>query len=275
MKKILLAFDGTHFSEGALKFARKLNEKEPVFLAGAFLPQVDYANLWSFSVGGSSGPSLVPLLEEEDAHTIKENVKRFESYCHTNGIKYSVHKNYFDFALPELKKESRYADLLILSSELFYKQAGIEKPNEYLQEILQGVECPVIIVPEHFEFPDNIILSYDGSEASVYAIKQFAYLFPELAGHPSLLVYAGKRSDESLPDEVNIKELVLNHFPGMTWFRLETNAKKYFVTWLEDKKGAMLVCGAFGHSDLSMLFRKSFVADVISDHRIPVFIAHR
>ena len=37
MKKILLAFDGTHFSNGAFQFARELNELEPALVTGAFL----------------------------------------------------------------------------------------------------------------------------------------------------------------------------------------------------------------------------------------------
>ena len=41
MKKILLAFEGSHFSEGAFEFARKLNELSPVQLTGVFLPQIE------------------------------------------------------------------------------------------------------------------------------------------------------------------------------------------------------------------------------------------
>ena len=41
MKKIILAFEGTHFSEGAFEFARKLNELRPILLTGVFLPQTE------------------------------------------------------------------------------------------------------------------------------------------------------------------------------------------------------------------------------------------
>jgi hypothetical protein len=37
MKKILLAFDGEHFSEGAFEFASSLNRKERILLTGVFL----------------------------------------------------------------------------------------------------------------------------------------------------------------------------------------------------------------------------------------------
>lgn len=222
-----------------------------------------------------SGSSFVPLVEDADAGAVKANIKRFESFCHTNDIQYKIHKDYFDFAVPALKKEARYADMLIVSSEVFYEQAGTESPNDYLKELLHGVECPVIVIPEKFEFPQSNILSYDGSESSVYAIRQFACLLPELAGNQTILVYAKERNNEDFPDEPNIRELVDYHFPHTTWFRLEATSREHFATWLAEQKGAILVSGAFGRSGLSMLFRKSFITDVISDHRLPVFIAHK
>ena len=274
MKKILLAFDGSHYSEGVMLFVKKLNEKSPVLVTGAFLPQVDYANLWSFSGGGGQGKEYLPLLEDADAENIQKNIQRFEAFCRQNQVRFRVHKDYLDFAIPELKKESRYADLLIISSELFYEQAGNIEPNEYLEEVLHEVECPVMIVPEKFEFPKSTILAYDGSESSVFAIKQFASLFPEFADLPTSLVYAGKETT-LFPDEKYIKELISAHFSQTTWVMVETNPKKYFSTRISEKIGACVVSGAFGRGDLSRIFKKSFMTDLIAEHRLPVFIAHR
>jgi hypothetical protein len=37
----------------------------------------------------------------------------------------------------------------------------------------------------------------------------------------------------------------------------------------------MLVTGAKGRNGFSELFHRSFVADIIREHMLPVFIAHR
>jgi hypothetical protein len=132
----------------------------------------------------------------------------------------------------------------------------------------------VLIVPEKFVFPESNILAYDGSESSVYAIKQFAYLFPELTGNKTVLVFMDD-SDNPIPDENNIKELVARHFPDLTLLKLELPSTKYFATWINEKNNALLVSGAYGRSSFSQLFKKSFVSDVIRDHRLPVFISHR
>lgn len=275
MKHVILPFDGTQFSDGALNFARQLNEKSPILLTGAFLPQADIANLWSYSGGGKSGSDFVPLVEDAEAVQIKENIDRFESFCNRNNIRHAVHKDYFDFTVPGIKEESRYADILLLNSETFYQQAGTDVPNEYLREALHGVECPVLVIPEKADLPQMNILSYDGSATSVFAMKQFAYLFPELADNPTLLVFANEKGRKPVPTESRVREWANSHFPDLTIFELEVDPKKYFATWLEEKKGAVLVCGAFGRSEFSMLFRKSFITGVIADHRVPVFIAHK
>jgi hypothetical protein len=273
MKKILLPFDGSHFSEGAFEFARSLNEMEPILLLGVFIPQVNYANLWSYASAGS-GPLLVPLVEEEESETVHNNIERFEKLCQKNNIDYRVHKDFFDFALPELKKETRFADIAILSSESFYKNLGTGVPNEYLKEILHSAECPVLVVPEKFNFPESNILAFDGSESSVYAIKQFAYLFPELSNNRTLLVYADEE-EKAFPQKIYIEELAARHFSNLTLFKLDMNPKKYFTSWIREKKSAILVCGAYGRASVSQLFKRSFVSDVISDHQLPLFITHR
>lgn len=274
MKKILLAFDGSHFSNGACEFAKNLNEINPILLVGSFLPQLDYANLWSYSGGGLSGPLFIPLVEGEDAEAVEENIEQFEDFCKKNGIEFRVHKDFYDFALPELRKESRFSDLLILGGETFYENLGTEEPNVYLKDALHGVECPVVVVPEEYDFPTSNILTYDGTEASVFAIKQFAYLFPEFADNKTILVYINEKGEEQFPEQVCIEELVARHFKDLTLERLKANPKKYFISWLLENKAAILVSGAFGRSAFSRSFKKSFITDAIREHRLPLFVAH-
>jgi nucleotide-binding universal stress UspA family protein len=274
MKKILLAFDGGHFSAGAFEFARRLNELQPVLLTGVFLPETELAGFWS-DAGGMVGTVQVPLPAGDDSEPVQQNIGRFENLCQHSGIEYRVHKDFSDLVMDEMKRESRYADLLILGSEVFYKDAGASGSDNYLEDTLHHVSCPVILVPENDSFPERIILAYDGSNESVYAIKQFAYLFPELMAMETNLVYAAKEPGENFPDEILVEELVARHYKNLELTRLELDPKKYFSTWITDEKSPLLVSGAYGRSAISRLLKKSFVTDVIATHQLPVFIAHR
>jgi hypothetical protein len=275
MEKIIIAFDGANFSDGAFNFARKMNEISPILLTGIFLPHINYAALWSYSSAAIGSGVVIPMLEEEDVATIEQHIERFKSLCQMNGIEYRVHNDFKDFALPELKLETRFADLLILGSESFYQHVGINEPNAYLKDAIHNAECPVLVVPEQYNFPERNILAYDGSDSSVYAIKQFAYLFPEFTDNKTVLVNAGDEVETELPEQQNIEELCSRHFSDLTLFKLGVDPKKYFAVWSSDRVGSIIVCGSFGRSSISMLFKKSFVADVIRDHKLPVFIASR
>lgn len=272
MKKILLAFDGSHFSEGAFAFAKALNERKKILLTAAFLPQVDFANLWSYSGGGAAGGVFIPLVEDADTEVVVKNIARFENLCIQNNIEYRVHKDFLDFALPELKKETRFADLLVIGSEKFYENIG--DSSSYLEDLLHDVECPVMLVPEKFDFPTTNILAYDGSDSSVYAIKQFAYLLPELAGQSSVLVHVNKHGEATIPDEVNVEELAARHFHDLTITSLEGDDNDSFATWLDYRKKPLLVSGSFGRGLFSRMFHKSFAKDIVKKHRVPLFIAH-
>jgi hypothetical protein len=274
MKKVLLVFDGTNFSEGAFEFVRRLNEKNKILATGVFVPQVNYANIWSYA-GTAGTTTSIPLIEDEEAEQIGKNIERFQRLCEKNNIEFRIHKDFYDFALPELREETRFADVVILGSESFYANIGVGEPNDNLKMALHDVECPIIIVPEKFSFPENNILSYDGSESSVYAIKQFAYLFPEFTTQPTLLVYSKDELEDDIPHAEYIEELAARHFPDLTIMKLHLDPKDFFADWISNKKNAILVSGAFGRSSLSRVFKKSFVKDVIKEHKLPIFITHR
>lgn len=274
MRKILIPFDGTQYSQGAINFAKSLNEAERISVTGLFLPLVSMASLWSYA-DPMTGATYSPLLEEGSAELVDSNIKRFEEFCSKHKIRHQVNKAMYDFAMPELRKETRFADLVILGSETFYHNVDGEIPGEYLKEALHFAECPVIVVPETYVFPEKNILAYDGSESSVFAIKQFMYLFPELAENPTLLVTTSNAPSDLANQDPDIHGLVSAHFGNISFLNLQIDPKKYFATWMSESKNSILVCGAFSRSLISQILRQSFVEDVLRDHKIPVFISHR
>ncbi len=270
MNKILLAFDGTNFSKGAFEFARRLNELQPVLLIGSFLPQTDFSASWSYSTG--EGPLPIPTLEPSVSEKVAENMLRFEALCKSNAIDFKTHEHFYQLATPELLKETRYADLLVLGSEKFFRG-----DMTYLTDILHETECPVLVVPEECPFPERLVLAYDGSRESVFAIKQFSCLFPELCGLPTTLVYVCTASDrnKSIPDEPYIRELAARHYSDLDIRRLELDSKNEFNAWLSGIPAPLLISGSFSRSFFAQIFRESFTQKVVGSYLIPVFIAHK
>ena len=81
--------------------------------------------------------------------------------------------------------------------------------------------------------------------------------------------------NEEIPDVKNIKELAGGHFPDLEIMKLHQDSKEYFANWMSEKKNSILISGSFGQSSLSRVFKKSFIKDVIKDHKMPIFITHR
>lgn len=273
MRKVIVAFSGGEFSAGAMDFVRMMHEKEPVTVTGNFLPKTDYTGLWTYS--GVLGGSVYgrPVQEEYNA-AVKENIALFENYCSDNHITCQVHTHFHDYALSSLMKEARYADIAVLSAESLYRNMGKNEHYEYLREVLHAAECPVVITPDQLTLPASNVIAYDGSESSVYALKQFCYLLPELTANPTLLVHTDEE-EAALPHATYIKDLAALHFRNISFQTLELNARKYFATWISEQQKGILISGAFSKPYFTRMFKKSFVADTLKEHALPVFIAHR
>ena len=272
MKKVIIAFDGANFSKGSFEFAQKLNEIKPILLIGVFLPHQAYPYAWAISE--SAGGIYSPALEDPESN-LHHHIEEFERLCQLNGIDYRIHKDASDIAIIELKNESSYADLMIIGSQTFYKNIDTKIPNNYLKEVLTDILCPVILVPEEFIFPKSNIIAYDGTEDSVYAIKQFVYLFPEFINNKTILVYANENRNNDFPNKIEIEELVSRHFNNLTLLKINDDPKSFFKNWVFEKNSSILISGSFGRSPISRLFKKSFVKRLISEHQIPIFLAHR
>jgi len=273
MKKIIIPFDGSHFSKGAFSSLQMLNNFDTVLLIAVFLPSVDYARFF-FLPAAFAPPAYVPLLENFEEDDVAANIEHLEELCLKNGIEYRIHKDLYDSAIPQLSKETRFADLMIVGSEVFYKGEATYGTMEYLKDTLHRTECPVLIVPENFTTPSHTTLAYDGTSSSVFAIKQFAYLFPELCDNETVLLYAGKEKDQ-MPDQDLIGELAARHYKDLTITSVTSGSKNDTRKLFEDHPDSMVVTGSFGRSGISELFTRSFIMDLIKEYKNPVFIAHR
>ncbi len=273
MKKILLVFDGTHFSEGSFRMVNFLNEMETSMVTGIFLQPIDYRDIVGYTGVGNASPITISPFQT-DTEVIKKNVERFESKCIHAGIEFRTHVDTDLFALEELQKETRFADLMIISTELFYENIGKDQPNEYLKKVLRQTECPILLVPEKYNLPNKLMLAYDGKPDSVFAIKQFTYIFPQLNNWDTKLITM-EDEDDALPHQELIEELAAKHFSNLTIEVLTTETAASFANWMAEHDDYLLVAGAYGRSELSNLFKKSFLSEVIEQHKTPVFVAHK
>lgn len=277
MKKILVVFNSFHYSDAVLKWLVKMNDRSPVLATGIFLPASAFASIFSYAVAANASgeTGYFPVPDKAEKEEISRQMEQFEKDCLANGISFRLHPGKVNLTLPDISLESRFSDLMLISGESFFIRKQGEDRTAHIHGLAKAAECPVLIIPEHFIFPRSVILAYDGSQNSVFAIRQFAYILPEFTDLPTLLVNARENDPEhAIPFKDEAVELIAGHFKDLTLQKIDLDPGKFFSDWIDNQKGSILVSGSLGRSKLSQLFSKSFIEDVILAHHIPVFTAH-
>jgi hypothetical protein len=172
MKKVLVAVDAKKVNMKVMDFACYIARLTRSSLAGIFLDNVQVLETMIKEPGHPD--SKFSTVVKEMAKVIDENIHQFREACANRETNCSV---YIGNRVPlaDIIKETRFAELLIVDPEMSFKQKKEEVPSGFIKNVLAKSECPVVLAPFEFHAIDEILLAYDGSDASVYAIKQFTY----------------------------------------------------------------------------------------------------
>lgn len=251
---------------------RELQQHERLHVRALFFGPVDYPTVAAMYGTAYMSPSI--NLDTEESELVAEQKTQFAEHCKQYHITYEMPGNYGVWDREFFGKETRFADLVLVSNELFFAGIDGRQPNAYLRQALRAAECPVIVVPEHFETIDHLFIAYDGTAKSVSALKQFCYVFPHLLHLPAEIVYVKEEEADSIPALEDLKRLALTKFNNLGYAKLHFDAARLFPAWISEKKNALLITGAFGRSALSNLTHRSFAEEILHEHRLPVFIAH-
>lgn len=190
-------------------------------------------------------------------------------------IVYKMHRNR-GLPFDELVAESRFGDVLVMHPAISFSSKIEGGFTTLAKEILKRSECPVFVVSESVERIDEIIVAYDRSASSVFALKLFSYLFPMLSDTKLtvLQVHSGAPHDD--PSEYFFKEWVRNHYHCYVDFMtLKGDTDQQLVDYLNGRKNAVLVMGAYKRSAGVQLRTRSYAEWVIRNTTVPVFITHR
>jgi len=276
-KKILAAFDGLKYSEGASKYAIELARVTDSLLVGVFIQDMRYIN---FTYAYTWDQPFVDLTaiessQKEERAKIDLNIKLFHEACQEKGIKHKVH---LDKGVPlqELMHESAFSDLIVIDSHTSFFTVGNHSLSPFLKDFLADSHCPVLIVPHSYSFFDKAVLCYDGSPSSVFAIKAFSYLFPQLCDLKTIVVSVNEKTTNHLKDAHNFKDLMHTHFTNVEYEILNGDANTELLKYLrQNGENAIVVMGAYGRNIISRMFHQSVSNNVIKEVNTPVFITHQ
>lgn len=276
MEKILFVTDAIKLNMQNLDFASFLCNLTHSRLTGVFLENLEQEErsreaIQHLAAAGSSPKATVRTMKDE---CCSDNIKRFEQACEVRGVNCNVHR---DKGVPvnEVIEESRYADLIVINAETSFTQERESIPTKFAKSILSGAECPVVIAPDSFDGVNEIIFTYDGGRSSVYAIKQFTYLFPQLHDRKVTIFTVKDHGTDTDIHKYKLKEWLRTHYSNIDFVVMEDeNTRARLLEHLLSKEKAFIVMGAYGRGMLSDFFNPSHASPVVKLVSQPVFITH-
>ena len=277
MKKIIVAFDGLKYSESTRDYATYLAKQTNTHLVGIFMDDPTYTSykIYELIVKEGASEEMLKKYEAKDKSTRDAAVINFEKACQKEGLEYTIHRDR-KIAILELKHESIYTDLLIIDSKETLTHYTEKLPTRFIRDLLSDVQCPVLIVPQKYKPIQKIILLYDGEPSSVYALKMFSYLLPQLKHLDTEVISVNPvNTTLHMPDNKLMKEFMKRHFPKAKYSIMKGWAEDEIVKHLKQTSGnAIVVLGAYRRGTVSRWFRESMADTLMKEVKVPLFIAH-
>ena len=274
MEKILLAMDGYKQNTYAIDFACYLARLTHSRLTGVFLEGAP-----------EEGEPAITRLEElatvdqvsADAYAadpVLQHVHRFREACLCREVPARVHR---DRGVPvaDILLESRFSDLIVVDPETSFRNIDKTFPGRFIRDVLLAAECPVLVSPYSFDSLDEVIFAYNGTSSSVFAIKQFTYLFPEFKHKKAIVVNVCDGERSAIEEQFKMKEWLAAHYEAVDFVLLKGDAADELFGYLLDRKNAIVVLGAYGRGILSRFLRPSHASLLMRTINLPIFIAHR
>ena len=207
--------------------------------------------------------------------TCADHIRAFKYICEKQGIDYQIHRDQ-GVAISELIAESRYADVIIIERSAF-SSSLMDVPDGFvfIEDILAKAECPILISPHKFERLNEVLFAYDGNASSVFAIKQFTYLFPELKDARITVLQVDKNAVFKEEQKEKLYEYLNAHYSHINFRDLQGKPADELFNYTIPQDNVCMVMGAFGRSWLSRLFKNSTADLLLQINNLPVFITHR
>lgn len=278
MKKFLAVFDGFSISKSTVEYAIQLTKAANAHLVGVFLDEFIYRsyNVVKVMKTYENYEEKMKELDAKDKKKRDDAAQQFQKACSKAGVQFSIHRNK-GFAINDLKRESMFADLIVINEDETFTKYKQESPTRFMKDLLSDVQCPVLVVPNNFKTINKIVLLYDGGPSSLHAIKMFSYLFGSLLDEPVEVLTAKDHfmATTRVPDNKLMREFIKRHFPKANYAVVKGEAEEQIIAHLRNhKENALVVLGAYRRSELSRWFKTSMADTLMKKLDTPLFIAH-
>lgn len=272
------AFDGLRFSNSTLNYALFFSEFSGYPLTGLFLEDISYKGypVEKILATEAKPEKLIEEMEEKDRKKREDAVNKFQSLASKRGVDYSTVKSH-NIAIQEIRHQSMFSDLIIIDKKESFTRQKQDIPTRFIKDVISTIHSPVVIVPQTYRPIDKTVFLYDGSPASIHALKMYGSHFRDF-DFPLELIYvdnqkSGKKN--SLPANKEIRKYLKMNFSNIQYTLLHGNAEEEISGYLKNNmENELVVLGAYKRSELSRWFKSSMADILMKETNAPLFIAN-
>jgi len=268
-----------------------LNPDKGSYEFGCYLGRLSKSKVYGVFLDGSEADEKLLVKNKEEAFAmhsdqggqsdhydskkemISKNIRLFKEGCISNEVGNDLYADH-EVSVGELINQSRFADMIVVDAALSLGRFSSPAPSDIVKNILNKADCPVIISPLSFDEIDELIFTYNGSLSSIFAIKQFTYLFPEYFDKRVTVVQVNRDGIWSHKDKEKLKEWLKNHYTDIHFLALEGKTESELMSFLFRRKNMFIVMGAYSRNALSQFFNESTAEILIKTLTQPIFITH-
>jgi hypothetical protein len=272
MKKILLLLDILHSPTPVLTSVIHIASAAGALVEVIFLHRVHFLVDIVYPLG-TDLPSL-QADEEADKQLLADNTQLISDTFSSAKIKFLI-AGYEPVSLDDLLMNSAFSDLIITDARTNISDFLYAPVNVSIKDLLADAHCPLLLLREDGMPPDKLILAYDGSYSSIYAIKNFRYLFPNLSFLPAFLVTINSNEKKGIAHGDMLKHWAPYHFHDLKVEVLSGRPAGVLPNFVNQLNGKpLVVMGAYGRSSISRLFHQSLANAVLEKTGASLFTTH-
>jgi nucleotide-binding universal stress UspA family protein len=271
MEKLLLATDGSEFSEGAIReailLAKTCDSKLNVLSVAEVLDIREFADDYPLAAVESKEKALRQHLESVKAIAVKEGI-----VCE---IILSQGKEASKLIIDEAVKKN--AELIIMGR---HGRTGITRimMGSVTARVIGDAPCKVLVVPRFARISlDRILVPTDGSIYSDLAVREGISIAKRLGSSLiALSVYKKDANYELAEATIGIvKELAEKCGVKIEALTLKGEPHEVIVDTVEKKEAGFMVIGSHGRSGIERLLMGSVTERVIGHAGCPILVVRK
>lgn len=169
-----------------------------------------------------------------------------------------------------LEREAE-AELVVMGKRGASGEFATAHIGSKIERVLRASKRPLVVVPQQFLQPEEVVIAYDGGKSILRALEYVASS-PIFNGMPIHLIMAGEESEARRGELERVVLTISANGCNADWSLLPGAPDKVIADYMASRPSSMLIMGAHGHSPLRTLIVGSTTTAVIRAIHVPILL---